>query len=304
NALVSCGMSIRSLPMIALARALTCALASVALASVAVASVARAQCRPPRDSHEARLLAFYSVPIAFSADQSSLALSPGAMRLSLEGAFVPTAPATLQQTGYCYAGKAENTGLTRFFGRPRLAIGLPGGLGLEVSYLPPVTVASATPNIASAALWITHAMSSQLLLTLRAHGTVGVVKGPITCPRAALQQSDPAAPCYGTSPSTDEFSPNMLGGELIASSNPAAAGRVRFSGGLGLNELYPRFKVGFSDLLGGTDRTRISVNLTRITALAGVTLTLTHRCDASAQAFSSLSDATTVRGTIGCTLNR
>lgn len=267
------------------------------------ASVAQGQCRPPKDSHEARLLAFYSVPIAFSADPGAVSLSSGTVRLAVEGAFVPTAPATLQQTDYCYTGKAENTGLTEFFGRPRLAIGLPGGFGLEVSYLPPITIVSATPNIGSAALWFTRAINSSVLLTARASGTVGVVKGPITCPKSALQQSDPEAPCYGTRPSTDEFSPNMAGAELIASSNPVSASRLRFSGGVGLNELFPRFKVGFSDLLGGTDHTRITVNLTRITALAGVTLVVSRRCDASAQAFSSLSDATTVRATVGCALN-
>lgn len=284
----------RSIRALAIFSALTCLSASSAFA----------QCRPPRDSHEAKLLAFYSVPIVFSADAPALSLPAGAVRLAGEAAYVPTASATLQQTEYCYTGRAENTGLTSFFARPRLAVGLPGGLGLEVSYLPPITVASATPDIGSAALWLTRAASSTLLLTARLHGTIGLVKGPITCPRSALQQSDPQAPCYGTRPSTDEFRPDMAGLELVASSNPATAGRVRFSAGLGIDQLYPRFRVGFSDLNGGTDHTRIVVNLTRITALAGATVILTNRCDASAQLFSSLQDATTVRATLGCILRR
>jgi hypothetical protein len=284
----------RPFQALALFGALTCLSASYALS----------QCRPPRDSHEAKLLAFYSVPIVFSADVPSLSLPAGAVRLSGEAAYVPSASATLQNTEYCYTGRAENTGLTSFFGRPRLAVGLPGGLGFEVSYLPPITVASATPNIGSAALWLTRAVNSELLLTVRAHGTVGLVKGPITCPRNALQQDDSEAPCYGTNPSTDEFRPDMAGLELIASTNPATARRVRFSAGLGVNQLYPRFKVGFSDLNGGTDHTQIVVNLTRITALAGASVTLTQRCDASAQLFSSPADATTVRATLGCLLRR
>ncbi len=265
-------------------------------------SVALSQCRPPRDSHEAKLLAFYAVPIVFSADMSALSLPSGSVRLAGEGAYVPTASAALQQTEYCYTGKAENTGLTSFFGRPRLAIGLPHGFGFEVSYLPPITVASATPNLGSAALWFTRAMNPALLLTARLHGTIGVVKGPITCPSSALQQQDSQAPCYGTKASTDEFRPDMGGLELIASSNPASASRVRLSAGVGVNQLYPRFRVGFSDLNGGTDHTRIVVNLTRITGLAGAAITLTHSCDASAQLFSSVSDATTIRATFGCLL--
>src|SRR6185437_4659407 len=124
------------------------------------ASQAFAQCRPPRGSNEARLLAFYSVPLVFSADPASLSLQPGALRLSGEGAYVPTASAALQRTDYCYTGKAENTGLTSFFGRPRLAVGLPGGFGLEVSYLPPITIAEATPNLGSAAFWFTRSVNS------------------------------------------------------------------------------------------------------------------------------------------------
>jgi hypothetical protein len=266
------------------------------------AQSATAQCLPPRDSHEAKLLAFYSVPIVFSADIPALSLPAGSVRIAAEGAFVPTASSSLQQTDYCYTGRAENTSLTSFFGRPRVAVGLPDGFGFEVSYLPPITVQSATPNLASAAIWLTRPVSSKFLLTARLHGTTGLVKGPITCPKSALQQQDSEAPCYGTSESKDEFRPDMAGLELIASSNPATAGRVRFSAGLGVNQLYPRFKVGFSDLLGGTDHTRIEVNLTRITALAGATVSLSKRCDASAQVFSSPADATTVRATLGCLL--
>ncbi|MEO6865491.1 MAG: hypothetical protein ABI229_08565 [Gemmatimonadaceae bacterium] len=268
------------------------------------APAALAQCRPPQDSHEARLLAFYSVPIVFSADAAALSLPAGAVRLSGEGAFVPAPSAEIQHTEFCYAGRAQNTSLTKFFGRPRLAVGLPMGFGFEASYLPPITVASATPNLGSAALWLTREINPALLLTGRVHGTVGTVKGPITCPRSALQQQDAQAPCYGTNPSTDEFRPDMAGAELIASMNPATPSRVRFSAGLGVNRLYPRFRVGFSDLSGGTDRTQIVINLTRVTALAGATLALSHRCDASAQAFTSFTDATTVRATIGCLLNR
>jgi hypothetical protein len=268
------------------------------------ASSAFAQCRPPRDSHEARLLAFYSVPVVFSADVASLTLSPGALRLSGEAAFVPTPSTTLQHTDYCYTGRAENTSLTSFFGRPRLAVGLPMGFGIEVSYLPSITVANATPNLASAGLWLTRKMTTALLLMGRVHGTIGTVRGPITCPRTALQQQDAQAPCYGTSPSVDEFRPNMAGAELILATIPRNTSRVRFSAGLGVNRLYPRFRVGFSDLSGGTDRTRITVDLTRVTALAGATVSLSHRCDASAQAFTSLSDATTVRATVGCLLVR
>ena len=268
------------------------------------ASQAFSQCRPPRGSNEARLLALYSVPIVFSADPSSLSLPSGVWKLSGEAAYVPTAPAALQHTSYCYAARGQNTGLTSLFGRPRLAVGLPRGFGLEISYLPPITVANATPDLGSAAFWFTRGVSSRLQLTARVHGTIGVVKGPITCSRSALQLTDPASPCYGTNPSIDEFRPNMAGAEFVASTIPTTSSRFGFFGGLGVNELYPRFRVGFTNQLGVVDHTRIVVDLTRVSALTGATVMLGHRCDASAQAFTSFSDATTVRATLGCRLNQ
>lgn len=279
-------------------------LLTVLLTALAPAAV-RAQCRPPKDSHEARLLAFYTVPIVFAADASALDASAGTVRLAAEGALVPQPSTSLQHTDYCYTGRAQNTSLTRFFGRPRLELSLPGGAGVEVSYLPPVTIADATPNVFGAAAWISRPVSQRFSLAVRAHVAGGTVRGPITCPRSTLQQSDPNAPCYGTSPSRDEFRPTVFGAELVALGHPIdAAGRVRFNVGAGVNALRPRFRVGFSDLLGGTDHTTITVNLVRAIALAGVDLRLGGRCTASTQGYASFGDAATVREIVGCALTR
>jgi hypothetical protein len=269
------------------------------------ARMVSAQCMPPHDSHEARLLAFYSVPIVFSADPATIGLPSGAVRLSGEGVFVPTPSAALQETKYCYAGKPEHTSLTPFFGRPRLAIGLPHGFGVEVSYLPPITIADATPNLAWAALWFSHAMSDNIDVTMRAHLTSGVVHGPITCPHNALQQQDSTAPCYGTTESRDEFRPDMYGGELMASMSPGGrASRVQVSAGVGVNALRPRFQVGFTNSLGVTDHTAILVNLTRVTGFAAATVRLSARCDVSTQGYASFGDVATLRGMVGCRLIR
>jgi hypothetical protein len=277
---------------------------AILLAVIALApAIARGQCHPPKDSHEARLLAFYTVPIVFAADVSALDAPAGTVRLAAEGALVPQPSTTLQHTDYCYTGRAQNTSLTRFFGRPRVELSLPGGAGVEVSYLPPVTIADATPNVFGAAAWITRPVTQQFSLALRAHVAGGTVRGPITCPRAALQQSDPNGACYGTSPSRDEFRPTVFGAELVALGHPLdAAGRVRFNVGAGVNALRPRFRVGFSDLLGGTDHTTITVNLVRAVALAGVDLRLGSRCTASTQGYASFGDAATVREIVGCAL--
>ncbi|MGI8766254.1 MAG: hypothetical protein ACR2KM_07055 [Gemmatimonadaceae bacterium] len=243
--------------------------------------------------------------MVFTSDLGSLQLTPGEVRVSAEGVFVPTPSTSLQHTELCYTGKAEHTGLTPFLARPRLAVGVPGGIGIELSYLPPVTVADATPNLASAAIWLTRELSSNTSLTLRAHGTIGTVQGPITCPKNALQQGNSEAPCYGTRQSKDEFRADMAGAEVIGTLTPMrAASRLRLSAGLGINALYPRFRVSFSDLSGGTDHTRILVNLARVTGFAGAAVRLGSRCEGSSEGYASFGDVATVRAILGCSILR
>jgi hypothetical protein len=284
-------------------RAIIYALGTAAL--IFIAEVAYAQCHPSPTSNEARLLSFFATPLAFSADAVAiepLTASRGRVRLSFESAYVPSPSAERQRTEYCYTGKVQHTSLTSFFGRPRVAIALPAGAGLELSYLPPVKLSEATPNLFGAALWITREVRGTLALTARTHLTRGTVHGPITCPKDGIQQTDPSQPCYGTAPSDDEFQPNMFGVELIASAPWRAGSRVRWHGGIGVNALRPRFQVDFSDLLGGRDQTSIEVNLTRVTALLGASVRVSERCHVATQGYASFGDTGTIRGTVGCAL--
>ena len=270
-----------------------------------VCAVAAAQCRPPKNSNEAKLLAFYGMPIVFSADPTSVAAPTSAptLRLSMEGAYVPSPPASIQRADNCYTGHVENTSLAKFFGRPRLSVTFANGLGAEVSYLPPVKIADAKPDLFSAAAWLTRSVTGDIHMTGRVNMTRGSVHGPITCPKSGLQQTDAQAPCYGTNESDDEFRPDMYGGELIASFVPSSTtARFGVQAGVGVNLLRPRFAVDFSDLLGGRDRTRIEVNLTRVTGLLGATMRLTQRCQVATQGYTSFGDGATVRAYLGCAL--
>lgn len=276
----------------------------IALALAGSGSAA-AQCRPPASSNEARLLAFYSVPVVFSIDPAVTAPEHGMVHVAAEAAYVPGASATLQRTGYCYTGRAENTRLTSLFARPRLAFALPGGVGVELSYVPPVTFRHATPDLLSGAVWLTHHVAHDLVATARVHGVTGTVRGPITCPATALQRGDPNGACYGTAQSRDEFHPDMYGGELAISTRPPdASRRWQFTLGAGVNSLHPRFRVGFSDLHGGTDHTQILADLVRYTVLGGATFRLGRTCAASTLAMVSLSDVATAREIVGCDVLR
>jgi hypothetical protein len=95
----------------------------------------------------------------------------------------------------------------------------------------------------------------------------------------------------------------MYGAELLAAIAPwGQTARVHLHAGLGVNFLQPRFQVDFLDLLGGHDRTKIAVNLTRMTGVAGATLRVSNRCQLATQGFASFSDGATIRGLVGCAL--
>ena len=266
-------------------------------ALMAIAVRAEGQCRPPADSHEARLLAFYEAPLVFSIAAAPARLAAGELRVGAEAGNVPSPSPDLQRPEFCYQPHSENTKLAPAFGRPRITLGLPAGFALEASYLPPVTVGGATPHLASVALARPVDLAvgrRQVTLALRAHGTVGRVRGAITCPAGALQVGDAAAPCYGTRPSRDTFYPTMFGGEGAVALRGRSRRVALYAGG-GVTWLRPRFRVGFTDAAGHVDATEVEARLVRGSAFGGVTVRAADAILLSGQLYSVPEDVTTVR---------
>jgi hypothetical protein len=258
-----------------------------------------AQCRPPSDSREAKLLAFYEAPLAFSALTAPVANPAARVSIGAELAPVPSAGSDLEHGSICFASTGENTRLTPVFGRPRLTVFLPGGISLEGSYIPPLTIGDATPNLGSLAIAKTFALPwrrtvTPLALMLRGHGTFGNVKGPITCSSNHLQQSSANDPCFGSSPSHDTFHPTMYGLESVLGAS-LMGGRLDAFGGAGVTWLRPRFQVNFTDGNGVTDNTRVEVNLQRLALLAGVTARVAGALGLTAEVYSIPEDVTTGR---------
>lgn len=273
------------------------ATSSSTAALAAARTLARAECRPPKDSSEAKLLAFFAAPIAFSPAGNAERLAPGAIRLSFDLTYVPTPSADIQRASFCQR-KSENTELSPIFPRPRLALGLPGGFFVEGSYLPPVTVLDATPNLGSVAVGWSRALGAATdgagpWVTLRGHATFGRVNGPITCSPDAIQSTNPSAVCYGDEPSDDSYRPNMVGAEGIL----GWTGTGRLSGyvGGGYTSIRPRFDVNFRSLNGNLDDTRVILDDSRIAAFAGARLRVTPRAALTAELYSVPSDVTTIR---------
>ena len=271
----------------------------IALAGVAVPA-ARAQCRPGPNSNEAKLLAFYSAPIAFSALEAPRRQPAWHLELQAEVSPVPTADPSIEHASECYtASSQQHSRLTRMFARPRLLLTLPLGLAIEASYIPPIQVGDAHPNLGSAAISETVPVEGfgpfgSSALMIRAHGTFGHVSGPITCAQSSLQQTDPEAGCYGTRPSDDTFKPNMFGLEGVYGAT-TRSGRFDLFVGSGFTWLRPRFEVGFTNLDGVTDNTQIEVDLTRVSVLGGATVHLPAFFALTAEVYSVPKDVTTWR---------
>ena len=276
------------------------AIVLAAFASALATVPAAAQCRPPAGSHEARLLAFYEAPTAFTMPAAPERPRAGGLDIGAEAVPVPSPSAALRHPEFCYENAATDTRLAPLFGRPRLTIGLPGGFAVEASYLPSIEVAGARATLASLALSRAQGVvvgRTRLTTMLRVHGTTGRIRGAITCPRSSLQSDDAEAPCYGRVPSRDTFRPDAFGVE--GALGTAARGRLAAYVGGGASWLRPRFRVGFVDAAGVADRTAVAVDLVRATAFGGVTVRLGDAIALSTQLYAVPADVTTIRFGIG-----
>jgi hypothetical protein len=195
---------------------------------------------------------------------------------------------------------------------------LPLGFAAEASYDPPIPINEANVDIGSLALSYTRGLVSlpgvDLALSLRAHGTVGHITGPITCPRSALQLTDTSAACYGTKPSKDSFNPRIFGVEGSVGAS-LLNGRLSTYIGGGVSRLYPTFDVGFhpatisygaftgtgtAGYLGSPGYVvpylpHLVVGLTRGTVFGGVVWHVTRAIDVNTQVYSVPADVTTFR---------
>ena len=273
----------------------------MAVSFCALQHQAGAQCKVGTNSNEGKLLAFYTAPIVFSMATAPEVMRPASIRVGAEGEYIPKPNPAIEQTGACFTQKSEHTSLSPVFGRPRITVGGPFGFALEAAYLPPVTIARATPNLFSIGISQAHhfaagPVSTGTTLMLRMHGTFGNVKGPITCPKSSLQQSSPSSPCYGTTPSKDTFHPDMFGGEIAAGFAPGSGG-ISFYAGAGANRIDPHFQVGFTDANGNVDVTQVELAspLVRATVFGGVTAIVRQIFDVGAQIYSVPLDATLFR---------
>ena len=268
-------------------------IATFALVASALAAPLAAQsvCLPGASSNEAKTLAIFSVPLAFS-PATAPELLPG-LQAGLEGAYLPkVGPATATPT-ICRPGQGPlNTDLLFALPRPRIGLPMPFGFALQASWIPPVRVAGAKANLFGFSLGKSFGRLDGLVAAIRVHGTFGSIHGPITCDDAAL--ADATSECFRGTRSDDKYSPNIFGTDFSLGWT-MAGGRLRPYLGGGYNRLEPRFQVNFTNQFGVLDSTRIEVNLNRGVVFGGATWQLADRLGVTAEVYAVPADAVTAR---------
>ena len=270
-------------------------LAAAGLAALARAASAQGDCFPSDTSHEARAMAIFDVPMAFTAAAAPAGRSAGRIQVGLEVTYLPKVDRTTATPTVCRPGKGpEHTDFLFAMPRPRVSLALPAGFLIEASWIPPLRISDARADVASLAVSrLTRLNAKDAVLDIRAHGTYGVIHAPITCDDLALQ--DATSECFMGTRSDDAFKPNVFGVE--AAVGWALGATVRPYLGAGYNHLAPRFQVNFTNSTGATDRRKVTVDLDRAVLFAGATWQATALLDLSAEIYSAPTDAVTGRVT-------
>lgn len=265
---------------------------------LALPSVALAQgdCFPEDDSNEAKVFAIFGVPLAFGPAESPAAMRQWSFRFALETSYIPNIDDETATPTVCRPGKGpENTDFATVLPRPRVMVGLPAGLALELSWVPPIEINGATPNLLGFALGRTFALGQTMLLGVRLHATAGKIEAPVTCDEEALE--DPVSECFNGTLSKDKLKPNAFGADVTGGWS-LGGGRFRPFMGAGINLLRPRFQVHFVNQFGQLDDRKVEVDLQRVALFAGASWFPTARLGLTGQVYSAPADAVTGRVTV------
>ena len=255
-------------------------LAWAPLASAPLAAQPRELQQYGAGAPEAKLMLYYSSTVAFSplgvpfGVERPPASGAAASRLeaALEISYLPELSPEQRTTG---SDKPEATNLAPLFARPRLGARLPGGFGLELSWIPPFRVFDVKANLFAGALSRAFAPTGWLRVIPRASFLLGRVEGPITCNREMVTDGDAALAtyfarvCYGNE-SRDHFEPRHVSGELVFTGS-SARGRWQpyVSGGARVERTQFDIGVIRSDGTRDPDQPILEVKTTRAYGTAG-----------------------------------
>jgi hypothetical protein len=258
---------------------------------------------------EAKLMLYYSSTVAFSSvgvpfgvgRPPALAAATGRsaprVEASVEVSYLPRLSPNQRRAEL---DKPESTNLAPVFARPRVGVRLPGGVGAELSWIPPVRVFSVKANLFAGALSRAFDMTSHMRVIPRVSALAGRVEGPITCNHDTADDGDPALAtyyafvCYNND-SRDHFEPRHLSGELLFAARSASRWQPYVSAGARAE--HTKFDIGVIRPDGSRDPDNpvLEVSTTRAYGTAGASWLGIRRTRLAAEVYYAPGSVVTAR---------
>lgn len=210
------------------------------------------------------------------------AREPGSVELGLELGWIPELDREERRVGF-RGSKVEDLNKAPVLARPRAVIGLPGGFGLTLAYVPPVEVFDLEAELYGAALGRPLLQRGDWRLGARLFAQTGTVTSDITCPGELATIDDPEIDPLGCEePSRDEITMRYSGLELSAAHDDGGPWVPHLTAAG--NWLDMEFQV---DALtnGLRDRTRLTADGFTWSAAAGVRYRHRSRATLALEAF-------------------
>jgi len=161
--------------------------------------------------------------------------------IGLELDTIPQLSEDQRRIGFNGAKVEDLNRLPAFF-RPRLTIGLPAKLSLDIAWVPPVELRGVTSNLFAVGLERPFYTAGPLVLGGRIYGQIGTVKGDFTCTEEeASYPPGPPDNIFGCeAPSEDELTLNYVG---LAFTGGYRVKKTTFHWGLAANYMDMEFQV-------------------------------------------------------------
>lgn len=206
------------------------------------------------------------------------------LELGLELDWIPSLSEDQRRIGFG-GTKVEDINRLPAFARPRLTIGLPAELSLDVAWVPPIELEGLTTNLFSVGLERPFYSAGSLVLGGRLSGQIGTVKGDFTC-TAEEASYPPGSPdnIWGCeAASEDELDLNHVG---LAFTGGYRVKKTTFHWGLAATYMDMEFQVD-AVTYGLIDRTLLLADGWTWSVNGGASWQLTRRINLAGELFYS-----------------